>query len=118
MPNSPSRSTLGQRPPSTDLPRRTRPPHLGGGRQRNPKSHQHKRGRGAGQSEGRHLYIPWSAMDLFVPRPLNRPRTAFAYPYEVEVDLSIGSQAGPRHSPFKRGTRGFESHPIDQFRAA
>jgi hypothetical protein len=69
---------------------------------------------GAGQGEGMHSYIPWSAMDLFVHRPTTRPRTAFAYPIRVEIHPSIGSQVGPRHSPFKRGIRGFESHPIDQ----
>ena len=40
---------------------------------------------GAGQGEGMHSYIPWSATDLFVHRPTTRPRTAFAFPTGVEM---------------------------------
>ncbi len=35
--------------------------------------------------------------------------------FEIWNMKSIGSQGRLRHSPFKRGTRGFESHPIDHF---
>jgi hypothetical protein len=70
---------------------------------------------GVGQGEGMHSYIPWPATGLFVPRlPYAGPAPRLPTEFPSRV-ISIGSQAGPRHSPFKRGMRGFEPHPIDQF---
>ena len=86
---------------------------------------------------GEVIFLSWSATDLICPAPddaFRAPRLPTVFvrvtrlrvkqhcvkdrnwitPDGVTLTTAGGGQVGLRHSPFKRGMRGFKSHPADQ----